>query len=59
MRGVFDSFVSYGFAAFGMLVSLVGDIETLTLLVSFFVLVLRLVYDAVKLWRYLKGSDDE
>jgi hypothetical protein len=59
MRGVFDSFVSYGAAAVGLLLSLSEDIQALTLLVAFLVLVLRLVYDAVKLWRYLKGSDDE
>jgi hypothetical protein len=60
MRGVGDSLLSYGIGIVGLLVSLVGDLETLTLLVSFLVLLIRLVYDAVRLWRYLtKGSDEE
>jgi hypothetical protein len=59
MRGVYDSCVSYGMAAIGLVISLAGDIETLTIVVSFLVLVIRLVFDSVRLWRYLTKGDDE
>lgn len=58
MNTVADSALSYGVAAIGVLVSLAEDAQALTLIVSFLVLVLRLIYDAVRLYRYLTKKKD-
>ena len=48
------SVVSYAVGTFGLLVSFSEDIQAITLLVSLAILVLRLVYDGIRLWRYIR-----
>jgi hypothetical protein len=48
-----DSIVSYLIGAWGLMLSLSDDLEVITLLISLAILVVRLLYDAFRLWRYI------
>ena len=52
--GLMGSVVSYAVGTLGLLISFSEDIQAITLLVSLAILVIRLFYDAVRLWRYIK-----
>jgi hypothetical protein len=52
--GLMGSVVSYAVGALGLLISLSEDIQAITLLLSLGVLALRLVYDGIRLWRYIR-----
>jgi hypothetical protein len=48
------SVVSYAVGTIGLLVSFSEDIQAITLLVSLGVLLIRFVYDGIRLWRYIR-----
>jgi hypothetical protein len=50
---VMGSIFSYLLATAGIVITLSPDIEFVTLLVSLGILALRLIYDAIRLWRYI------
>ena len=52
--GLMGSVVSYAVGTLGLLISFSEDIQAITLLVSLAILVIRLFYDAVRLWRYIR-----
>ena len=47
------SAISYAVGTIGLLVSISDDVQAITLIVSLALLILRLVYDAIRLWRYI------
>jgi hypothetical protein len=48
-----DSLLAYAIGFLGLLISLTSEIQAGILLLSFLILVVRLLYDAVRFWRYL------
>jgi hypothetical protein len=48
-----DSILAYAIGFLGLLISLTSEIQAGILLLSFLILVVRLIYDGVRLWRYI------
>lgn len=48
-----DSILAYAIGGLGLLISLTNEIQAGILLLSFLILVVRLIYDAIRLWRYI------
>jgi hypothetical protein len=53
MKEALDAVSSYGLAAIGFLLSIAEDLQSATIVVSFAILVVRLIYDAFRLYRYI------
>ena len=51
--GLMGSAISYAVGTIGLLVSISDDVQAITLIVSLALLILRLVYDAIRLCRYI------
>jgi hypothetical protein len=51
-----DSILAYAIGFLGLLISLTSEIQAGILLLSFLILVIRLVYDGIRLWRYINRS---
>jgi hypothetical protein len=58
---VADSVTSYGLSGMAFAVTVLADVakvaEAMTIILACVVVILRVAYDAVRLWRYLKGKE--
>lgn len=59
MKQAVESAVSYTVAGGGLLVGLAEDAKALTIIVALLIGVVRLAYDAVRFYRYMRKENKE
>ena len=53
-----ESSTSYGLGILGLLVAVVESAQEVTIVASMLILLVRLIYDAVRLYRYIRSKRD-